>query len=137
MCLHFSQHLTDEYKLKTQRKWVTVYKAVSYSYDNRIVSAIQEQHVRGGWYQSNRSDKQLKDDELNTQTVNRGIHVFLGEKLAKSIYRNYILLKCRALMSDFVAIEDPNANMYCEEAVFMKIWIPAEEIRKAKQGKNK
>lgn len=134
MCLNFSHSLTEQYKRKNRnRKWITVYKAVRIDEQGSLKTSIQNESIQNGWYESNRNQVDLEMYEKSTGTINYGIHVLLNKRVASKYYNNgLILLKCKAKISDFVAIEDPNANMSCREAVFMKIWIPAEEIRKAK-----
>ena len=127
MCLHISKIETKKFAKKHKDdKKVRVFKVVAVkSYG--CVSPCWHTEIKGGWYVSDRhkNDNKLTNWELRDRAINEGIHVFTSLSAAKRwSTAGEAVLECEAYMKDFIA------RGIGAQAVFMKIWIPAKEIRR-------
>lgn len=131
MCLAIDEKRDKNFRVQNKnKKWVNVYKVYYRSEYKELFPIFYSKNtgVKAGWVKSNRENKELSSDELHLNRVDKGIHVYLSKKAAYYWYSRIdkeVIVKCKALVKDLLRCGVLN------EAAFMKIWLPKEELKKA------
>ena len=124
MCL-----IVDKRATKKMKEYFQTHKKRMFFKGMKVDISKKELHsmiydkgkVKGGWYKSNRKTKRIVRN-----CVKSGIHVYHNKKEPIMISEIETFIKVYGYRNDYIASEN-----YPKTSVFLKIWIPAQEIKRA------
>ena len=155
MCLYVTKNpLEGKVSVEFDEKGYATYWKVYRKFDSFVNCSSQKGLsspyrggvVKNGWIVSNRKNKKISCENDDTTDVsiyedsyvNRGIHVFTSEEIAKSFAvtmknscdpTNYIVVPVRCHKTQLVAVGAVHS-----QAVFMKVFLKKEDYDEALKG---
>ena len=129
MCLSVNPIMTKQFKIYCKRKnikeivvWKVLEKCRSLT-DNKVLYRSifgGFNDIKAGWLKADGSLS--KSGSIDTGAI----HVLRTRELARNFHRpGEIIIRCRALIKDFIA-----TNGCQDEMCFKKIWIPKSELKR-------
>lgn len=152
MCLYPNKKHTDQLRERMTHRsmWEKMWgkdpkpfyltKTVQCDYNRKVITPYRYTKLNAGWFESNRESVEFTNLENLYGKITYGIHVwdFINPKYGPDIVYDEIVtdptrysykIKCRVYPEHLVGANDMSA-------VFTKIWIPEEELKKAQEFYN-